>query len=315
MKREIICAPDLLAVIDRWIKALKTERYLSEHTLRAYITDLDHFLAFVSSYEGEEISINTLSKIKIRTPRAWLAQKASENISKTSRARSVSSLRNFFQYMDDQGIMHNPVFRMLGTPKMPHRVPRPVNIPQADKILQASLDVSDDWTAQRDYALFSMLYGCGLRIHEALSLRLKDLHVSTHDDDMLRIRGKGKKERLVPYLDTVRQRIEIYLSSCPYPETSERPVFLGLKGGALNQGMAQKAMRQIRMQLGLPDSVTPHALRHSYATHLLGKDGLNLREIQELLGHSSLSTTQRYTEIDPEDMMNIYKAAHPRNKT
>jgi integrase/recombinase XerC len=314
MDRQFTCQPDLLEAIEKWIKTLEVEQRLSKHTLRAYITDLDNFLTFLCSYEAQKISINTLSEMKIIAPRAWLSQKAQKGVSKTSRARNVSSVRNFFQYLDDMGIMHNPVFRMLSTPKIPHRVPRPVDIPQAEKILQSSLDNSDDWTAARDYALFSLLYGSGLRIQEALSLQIKDLQTTEHDDHMLRIMGKGGKERLVPLLDIVKNRIETYLKTCPFPETKDRYIFVGVKGQQLNQGMAQKAMRRIRTQLGLPDSVTPHALRHSYATHLMGKDGLNLREIQELLGHASLSTTQRYTEVDAQEMLNIYKAAHPRNK-
>lgn len=314
MDRQFTCQDDLLNVIEKWYKSLEIEQRLSKHTLRAYITDLDNFLEFLSSYEGQKISINTLSDIKIIAPRAWLSQKAQNGISKTSRARSVSSVRNFFQFLDDSGVMHNPVFRMLSTPKTPHRVPRPVDIFQAEKILQSSLDNSHNWTAMRDYALFSLLYGTGLRIQEALSLKIKALETSEHDDHMLRVMGKGGKERLVPLLDTVKKRIYAYLDICPLAKEQERYIFIGLKGQQLNQGMAQKSMRRIRKDLGLPDSVTPHALRHSYATHLMGKDGLNLREIQELLGHASLSSTQIYTEVDAQEMLNIYKAAHPRNK-
>jgi integrase/recombinase XerC len=314
MKREIYCKADLNDAIGQWLNSIKNEQRLSKHTLRAYTTDLDHFISFLSSYEGQELSLSLLSNMKISAARAWLATKANENISKTSRARSVSSIRNFFQYLDDQGIMHNPVFKMLSTPKAPHKVPRPVDLQQAKKILETSMDQADDWTSIRDYALFSLLYGSGLRIQEALSLKIKDLDTSQHEDDMLRIKGKGGKERFVPLLDIVRTRLQAYLQSCPTPQTPDRHVFLGIKGGALNQGMAQKSMRSIRRQLGLPDNVTPHALRHSYATHLMGQNGLNLREIQELLGHSSLSTTQRYTEVDAEEMLRIYKDAHPRNK-
>lgn len=314
MNREIICAEDLQHAIQKWLTSLKSEQNLSQHTRRAYITDLDHFLSFLSSYEGQELSINTLSELKIQAARAWLSKKANDQISKASRARSVSSIRNFYQFLDDQGIMHNPVFRMLSTPKTPHRVPRPVDIQQAKKILDRSIDQARDWTDIRDYTLFSLLYGSGLRIQEALSLKIKDLNTSQHEDDMLRILGKGGKERFVPLLDVVRERLKQYLHVCPYPKTPERFVFLGKKGGPLNQGVAQKSMRSIRKQLDLPDSVTPHALRHSYATHLMGENGLNLREIQELLGHSSLSTTQRYTEVDASELLRIHKQAHSRNK-
>ena len=315
MKREILCAADLLNAIDQWIRSITIDQRLSKHTTRAYITDLDHFLSFFSSYEGQEISINTLSEMKIRAPRAWLSQKAQGNVSKLSRTRSVSSLRNFFQFLDDEGIMHNPVFRMLNTPKMPHRIPRAIDIKQAEKVLEMSLESKGNWTDIRNYALFSMLYGCGLRISEALSLTIKDLDLSTSEDDMLRITGKGSKQRMVPYLSAVKKRVEAYRDVCKshFAEFPDRPLFLGVKGNVLNQGVAQKAMRQIRTDLGLPDTVTPHALRHSYATHLMGQDGLNLREIQDLLGHASLSTTQRYTDVDADTMLEIYQLAHHRS--
>ena len=164
-----------------------------------------------------------------------------------------------------------------------------------------------DWIGLRNTALFTLLYGCGLRIEEALTLKIKELP----RDGFLRVTGKGNKEREVPVLEIVEKSIQIYLVSCPYPPSPERAVFLGSRGGKLNQGVAQLAVRDLRKALGLPDSVTPHALRHSFATHLL-ENGANLRQIQELLGHVSLSTTQRYTEINAQEMLRVYKAAHPR---
>ncbi len=310
MSSQFRCAADLLNARDQWIRYLKTERRLSPHTVRAYQTDLEHFLNFLSLYEGQEISLSTLAALTLRQARAWLAQKAAENAISASRARSLSSLRNFFAFLDEGGILHNPVLNLLATPKIPAKVPRPLEVTQAFTLLETALTAKDDWTAHRDYALFSLLYGCGLRVSEALNLDIRDLHI---EDGMLRVMGKGNKQRMVPYLDTVATRIARYRAHCPAPETPDRPLFIGVKGQRLNQGMAQKSLRNVRALLGLPATVTPHALRHSFATHLLG-EGMNLREIQELLGHASLSTTQRYTDVDYKTLIAIHKKAHPRGR-
>lgn len=310
MDLSIFCKGDLLQAIDQWKRYLTSERNLSSHTFRAYSGDLEHFIKFTSSYEGKELSVKDLSSLKLTQTRAWIAQKANEGTSKASRARTLASLRNFFAFLNENGIINNPVMQLMSTPKIPHKVPRPLDIQGTFDVLETALDTSDDWTAHRDYALFSFLYGCGLRIGEALALNIGDLR---EEDGMIRIMGKGSKERMVPYLDTVKKRLEQYKTHCPFPEEPDRPLFLGTKGKRLNQGMAQKSLRTIRKNLGLPDNVTPHALRHSFATHLLGQ-GLNLREIQELLGHESLTSTQRYADVNHEDMLNIHRKAHPRGK-
>ncbi|MCB9990907.1 MAG: tyrosine-type recombinase/integrase [Rhodospirillales bacterium] len=252
--------------------------------------------------------------------------------------------------------MHNAAIKTVRSPKLPHKLPRPLyekqirrlleleetkpqNHPphpasakaQAPKLSQPSPpkgegdvslalpptggglggggDSAQTWIDKRNRALFTMLYGCGLRIEEALSLTLKDLP----RDGFLRVMGKGRKERQVPVLSIVENMLEQYRNACPYPEAPERAIFLGSRGKKLNQGVAQKAMRDLRRELGLPETATPHALRHSFATHLL-QNGANLREIQELLGHASLSTTQRYTEVDAAELMRVYQNAHPRNR-
>jgi len=204
--------------------------------------------------------------------------------------------------------MHNAAISTVRSPKLPHKLPRPLEEKQALRVLEnADLLVKEDWVGQRDRALFTLLYGCGLRIDEALSLNVGNLP----KDGFLRVVGKGQKERQVPVIDIVQQTLDAYMEQCPFLAESERPLFIGTRGGRLNQGVAQKSMRDIRVVLGLPETATPHALRHSFATHLL-QNGANLREIQELLGHASLSTTQRYTEVNAEELMRIYKSAHPR---
>lgn len=210
--------------------------------------------------------------------------------------------------MDRNGILHNAAISTVRSPKLPHKLPRPLLEAQAMNILEsADLLCKEDWVGQRDRALFTLLYGCGLRIDEALSLNVRDMP----HDGKIRVMGKGSKEREVPVIDIVEQTLNAYLEQCIFPTDPDRPLFVGTRGGRLNQGVAQKSMRSLRSTLGLPETATPHALRHSFATHLL-QNGANLREIQELLGHSSLSTTQRYTEVNAEELMRVYKAAHPR---
>ena len=223
-----------------------------------------------------------------------------------TRARSLSGVKNFLGWLDKQGIMHNPAIKTVRTPKQPKKLPRPLSDRQAFLILDA-VDDDPSWVSLRDRGLFTMLYGCGLRIDEALSLNLADLP----RDGFMVVRGKGRKERQVPVLDQVVQVVNRYRAACPFAETPMRPLFLGERGKRLHQGVAQKALRDMRGALGLPETATPHALRHSFATHLL-QNGANLREIQELLGHASLSTTQRYTDVNAEELIKIYNAAHPR---
>lgn len=311
MKQEILalCADDLAKTLSEWDDYLRYERSVSPHTLRAYSADVGHFIHFLFDHLGTQPGLNDLSEITIRDFRSWMSRKAiHDKAGNASRARSLSGIKNFLVWADKQGIMHNAAIHTVRSPKLPHKLPRPLHEDQAlDLIENAGILESQDWVGMRNSALFMLLYGCGLRINEALSLDIKDFP----QDGFLRVIGKGNKQRQVPVLDIVEDTLEIYLSNRPYPRSSERPIFVGARGGRLNQSVAQRAMRHLRGVLGLPDNATPHALRHSYATHLL-QNGANLREIQELLGHTSLSTTQRYTEINAEEMLRIYKSAHPR---
>ncbi len=299
------CEADFQKILIQWQTWLKVEKNVSKHTFRAYTSDISHFIDFLSQHHGSAISINELSAARLSDFRNWLSRKAMGGASNASRARALSGIKNFLNWMDKQGIAHNAAIGTVRSPKLPRKLPRPLQEVQAFRLLDDMPD--DDWIALRDKALFTLLYGCGLRIDEALSLDITNLP----RDRFLRVVGKGNKERQVPVLIQIEEAIDHYRTACPFPEENNRPLFLGKQGKRLNQGVAQKAMRDLRKQLNLPENATPHALRHSFATHLL-QNGANLREIQELLGHASLSTTQRYTDINAKELIEIYKKAHPR---
>lgn len=299
------CEADFQKILQDWQTWLKVEKNVSKHTFRAYTSDISHFIDFLSQHHGSAISINELSAARLSDFRSWLSRKAMGGASNASRARALSGIKSFLNWMDKQGIAHNAAIGTVRSPKIPRKLPRPLQEVQAFRLLDDMPD--DDWIALRDKALFTLLYGCGLRIDEALSLDITNLP----RDGFLRVIGKGNKERQVPVLTQIEEAIDHYRAACPFPEENDRPLFLGKQGKRLNQGVAQKAMRDLRKQLNLPENATPHALRHSFATHLL-QNGANLREIQELLGHTSLSTTQRYTDINAKELIEIYKKAHPR---
>jgi integrase/recombinase XerC len=310
IKNEIlaVCASDLQQALNEWQSWLRLEKRVSRHTLRAYAGDLSHFANFLSRHLGKPPALADISDAGIRDFRAWMSRKAMDGAGNASRARSLSGVKNFLNWLDRQGILHNAAIKGVRTPKLPHKLPRPLYEGQALSVVEsASFIAPDKWTGQRDQALFALLYGSGLRIDEALSLNIGDMP----REGFIRVTGKGRKERQVPVLQLVETLLKTYLDACPFLQKPERPLFLGARGERLHQGVAQRSMRQLRVTLGLPETATPHALRHSFATHLL-QNGANLREIQELLGHASLSTTQRYTEINAEELMKIYKAAHPR---
>lgn len=304
----LICAPDLEVTFNRWLTSLASERHASPHTIRAYRTDLARFFEHLRNHNGAPPTLKDLSDAALSDFRSWLSRRAMEGVSSQSRARAVSSVRSFYKWLDKEGLIHNAAVRVLATPKIPHGVPKPMDVDQVFGLLGASKDEAQNWCDLRDHALFTLLYGGGLRIAEALSL---DMAAWENATDILRITGKGNKEREVPLLDEIRAAVNAYRAACPFAETKERPLFVGIKGGRMNAGLLQKRMRLWRKAMNLPETATPHALRHSYATHLLGQN-LNLREVQTLLGHASLTTTQRYTEVDYAQMLDIFKKAHPR---
>ena len=255
--------------------------------------------------------MNDLGATSLRDFRSWLSQRVAAGASNATRARQLSSIRSFLKWLDKNGHLHNAAIGGVRTPKLPHKLPRALPVEQA-KTLTRNLEGighQDTWIAYRDRALFTLLYGCGLRIDEALQLN----YGNRPQGGEVRVIGKGSKERLVPVLDVVQKMIEEYIVQCPSSFEKETPLFLGSQGKRLNQGVAQRQLRILRNQLNLPESLTPHALRHSFATHILVNGG-DLRTIQELLGHASVSTTQRYTDFDNAQLLAIYDKAHPRAK-
>jgi integrase/recombinase XerC len=284
------------------------EKRVSRHTLSAYTADLSGFLEFLTGYKGHPPGLSDLSDAHLIDFRAWLSRQASGGLGTASRARALSGVRNFFRWLDRSGRMHNPAIGLLQAPKLPSRLPKPLTEGDAANLLTTAEEWADEpWIGKRDRALFTLLYGCGLRIDEALSLNRCDMPGET-----LIVTGKGRKQRMIPVLPVVRESLETYVAACPYALSDDGPLFVGMRGGRLNAAVAQKQMRGLRSVMGLPDTATPHALRHSFATHLLGA-GADLRVIQELLGHSSLSTTQTYTSVDRDHLMAQYQKAHPRS--
>ncbi len=302
-------APDLAHAIAGWRDWLAVERMASPHTCDGYARDLNGFVAFIAEHRGGAVGVATLAGLKATDFRAWLAARQRAGAARSSIARSVAVIRGFFAWLDKRGIAHNPHAAAVRTPKKPRLMPRPLSQGDARSVVAEIGAISDEaWIAARDTALATLLYGCGLRIGEALGL---DCGAVANSPETLRVVGKGNKERLVPVLPVVARAIAAYLALRPHPVRADAPLFVGARGGRLNPGVAQKQMRRARALLGLPETATPHALRHSFATHLLA-DGGDLRSIQELLGHASLSTTQRYTAVAGAEILAAYRAAHPR---
>lgn len=300
----------LMTAIEEWQRWLKTEKRCSGHTAAAYGRDLASFLNFLNDYTAQTPSFDILGKMEVTDFRAYLAARTQEGIGRTSLARNMSTLRNFFKFLERNALLSNPAVNVIHSPSVPKALPKPLTREQAFNVIKTAGELQEDsWLKKRDMAFVTLLYGCGLRIGEALSLDVKDRPGS----DVMTILGKGQKERVVPVLPIVREMINAYLKERPDGAPDNAPLFIGARGERVNPGVMQRQMRKIRNMLGLPETATPHALRHSFATHLLS-GGSDLRTIQELLGHSSLSTTQRYTGLDSDRMMDIYTHAHPRAK-
>ena len=300
-----------------WRDWLKSERRLAQHTLVAYEHDVATFLGFMTTHLGSEPGLEALAGLKPAEFRAWLTERARQGLARTSTARALASVRSFFQFLDRRGFAHNASIGAIRTPKLPRSIPKALSEPDMTDVLDAPQDREREaWLDLRDAAVLMLLYGAGLRLGEALSLTkatMEELLASGRDT--LSITGKGNKTRLVMLLPQALDALRAYRDACPWL-AARKPgdtFFIGARGGALDPAIVQKRVRDIRRGLGLADSVTPHALRHSFATHLLGAGG-DLRTIQELLGHASLSTTQRYTDVDSARLTAVYRAAHPRAK-
>ena len=303
--------PPVVKVIEEWRTWLTHEKRTSLYTVDGYSRDLAAFFKFLADHLGPPPSLNDLQNLKPVDFRSYLAGRAARGLARTSTARAMSTLRGFFRYLDRNGFVKNAAITTVRTPKVPKSVPKALSEEDAfDMVDSLRTEASEPWIGARDTALALLLYGCGLRLGEALAL---NRHQAPKGDTMV-ILGKGNKERLVPVLSVVKEAIEEYLAVCPHALIEDSPLFVGVRGGRLNPGVAQRQMRLMRGLLGLPDSATPHALRHSFATHLLAGGG-DLRTIQELLGHASLSSTQRYTDVDAGRLMTVYRDAHPRARS
>jgi integrase/recombinase XerC len=304
-------APGLAAASEQWLRWLRSEKRVSPHTLDAYRRDAQGFVTFLVDHLGASPGLGHLRKLRAADFRAWLARRASRGLDRRSTARALAAVRSLFRYLDREAQVHNPALRTVRTPKLPQTLPKPLSEPETFELLEAvQANGGTRWIASRNLAVLMLLYGSGLRIGEALSLKRGDLR----QDGMLVVTGKGLKQRTVPLLPEVMEAIRDYVASCPRPLASEGPLFLAQRGAALNARTIQALLQKLRPLLNLPETATPHALRHSFATHLLAASG-DLRGIQELLGHASLSTTQRYTAVEPGRLLSVYDAAHPRAKT
>ena len=304
-------SPDLTDAIFRWQAWLAGERRLSPHTLAGYGRDLALFLDFLVEHRGGVASLAELAALTPADFRAYLAHRAGDGVERSSRARALSTLRGFFRFLDRRGLAKNAALAAVRTPKLPRSVPKPLAVEEAAAALEQVVALaSEPWQGKRDLAILTLLYGCGLRLSEALGLTGGEAPLRP---GMLAVTGKGRKTRQVPVLPAVAEAVAAYVLTCPHELTRGGPLFLGARGGPLNPRLVQRQMQKLRGSLGLPETATPHALRHSFATHLLGAGG-DLRTIQELLGHASLSTTQRYTAVDAERLIKVYDQAHPRAK-
>ncbi len=304
-------APDLLAALDEWRAWLGGARRAAANTQRAYERDVQDFLGFLNGHLGDAPDLKALEGLHVRDYRAWLARRAGNGVGAASRARGLAAVRGLMRHLAKRGLIAETAATGVRAPKQPRRQPRPLDPGAAAAVLaEAAIPKSlrtPEWTALRDHALFLLLYAAGLRIGEALALTRNAAPLG----DTLIVTGKGGKQRMVPILPAAVRAVDAYLAACPHVVAKTDPLFLGERGGLLADGVARRRMREIRRALGLPETATPHALRHSFATHLLSAGG-DLRTIQELLGHAGLSTTQRYLGVDQARLLQAYNAAHPR---
>ena len=296
--------------LSTWLDHQRALKGASDNTITAYAGDITEFLAFITEHSGQSQGLGALSRITVSDMRAWMARMRTSGIAARSLARKLSAVKSFYRWLAEREGFEPTAVLSARAPKFEKKLPRPLSEDAARDVIDViSSQATKPWIGLRDTAVLTLLWGCGLRISEALGLKGRD----TPLPDALRIVGKGNKERLVPVLPVARSAVEAYLSACPFDLEPDAPLFRAVRGGPLAPRTVQAAMQSARMQLGLPASATPHAMRHSFATHLLNAGG-DLRAIQELLGHASLSTTQAYTAIDTARLMDVYQSAHPRSR-
>jgi integrase/recombinase XerC len=295
------------ALVAQWGDFLADDRRRSAHTVRAYVATAHRLIAFLGQYRGEAIHAGALTDVSAADLRAFLAERRNSGLGAASAAREVSGIRAFLKYAaEQQGRV--PQVPRTRAPRKPKNLPRPASPEDAMALAEdAGAFASEPWMGARDLAILLLLYGSGLRVSEALSLSARDLPIG----ETIRVTGKRAKTRIVPVVAPVRAAIEAYVRQCPYAIANDSPLFVGARGGPLSADLVRRAVRAARKRLGLPDTLTPHALRHSFATHLLAR-GADLRSLQELLGHASLSSTQIYTAVDAARLLDVYRHAHPR---
>ena len=296
-------------LVEEWKLYNINLRNFSENSIKAYSLDLKNFLHF-SFQESEDILKSDLSNISSHTIRLWILSLRNRSVKASSLSRKMSSLKNFFNWLESTHNIFNSAISRLESPKKDKKLPRPLSVNDIKRLFSAFENKKEDqWIVSRNQAIFLLLYTCGLRISEALDLKANALPLNTS----ILVKGKGKKERMVPILNITNQAIEKYKDQCPYPNSNSNYVFLGIRGKRMSARSFQKALERARNSIGLPSSSTPHSLRHSYATHLLNS-GTDLRSIQKLLGHSALSSTQIYTQIEQKKLLQVYKSTHPRER-
>ncbi|ATG34664.1 putative tyrosine recombinase XerC [Phaeobacter piscinae] len=304
----LLISPACRDALEQWLAGLAALQGAAENTVTAYRGDVVEFLAFMTQHFGGPQGLGALAEISTGDMRAWMAATRATGTGARSLARKLSAVKSFYTWLAERQGFEPTAVLSARSPKFQKKLPRPLAEDAARAVIETvEFQSATDWVAARDVAVVTLLYGCGLRISEALGLTGADAPLPA----VLRITGKGGKERIVPVLPAARQAVDRYLRLCPHPQERGAPLFRGVRGGALNARLIRSAMAQARAQLGLPASATPHALRHSFATHLLEAGG-DLRAIQELLGHASLSTTQAYTAVDTAHLMDVYNRAHPK---
>ena len=312
---ELACAAaDLTSEMTRWLSHLRAERRLSPKTSEAYARDVRQFLQFLGEHWGKRVTLAGFAALQASDVRSFMAMRRASDIGSRSLMRALAGLRSFGRFLEREGKGKVGALSAIRAPKVGKTLPKPIQMAAAKRLADADEragETRDPWIWARDAAVMALLYGSGLRISEALGLKRRDVPLPGAGD-VLVVTGKGNKTRMVPVLHNVLQLIEGYAAICPYSLSPAGPMFVGARGGPLSPRIIQLAMERLRGALGLPDSATPHALRHSFATHLLSRGG-DLRAIQELLGHASLSTTQIYTGIDSERLLEVYRSAHPRS--
>lgn len=291
-----------------WLDAARALKGTSENTITAYRADVVDFITFMTLHQAAPQGLAALQRITVSDMRAWLSHLRGHDLSSRSIARKLSAVKSFYRWLADREGFEPTAVLSVRSPKFQKKLPRPLTEDAARAMIETvGLQSLADWVNLRDMAVVTVLYGCGLRISEALSLKGRDAPLA----ETLRILGKGQKERIVPVLPAARAAVDRYLDHCPWPKEDDQPLFRAIRGGALHPRDVQRVTAQARLQLGLPATATPHAMRHSFATHLLAAGG-DLRAIQELLGHASLSTTQAYTSVDQVHLMKVYEATHPK---